>query len=640
MRRIRRTSKKNGFQCFGSITLKVASAVSRNYIIISSIDWSENWQIHQHLATSLVEAGHRVLFIENTGVRAPRATVSDFNRILQRLQNWLKSTRGFSDVRDNLTIFSPLLLPFPYLWLAILLNRWLVLRAITKWMIANRFHDPVIITFLPTPLAQGVIKYLNPVAMIYYCANDMSGGSSGAQQLQAYEDIFFAKADAVFCISHTLQDRATQFNSKVFLIPGGADVAKFETARSLGDIPADLLNISSPRVGYVGTVGAVFDQDMVCAAANAMPEVNFVLVGPESVDVAKLRALPNIHLLGPRPHDQIPSFVGAFDVTLIPYIRNSFTDSVYSNKLNEYLAVGKPVVTTNLREMSLYAEHYPGVIDVVVDAQEFIAAIRSALVRGPDADTSNRRVAAARQNSWEQRFNAIMSAIAEVVADKQSRQPRWEDLLLGALRRGRIKVLKGTVAAATVYGLLFYTPLVWWAGKQLIVHHPPITTAEAIVVFSGDGEPGYVNAGYQKRAIHVLKLYQSGYGRTIILSSGKQFTMAETEVIRALLISQGVPDSAIVSTIGVPTSTFENVLLAADTLRQLDLKRVLFVTSPYHTRRAAMVWAKQAPDIQVTVVQPAYESEANDSSTLPFKTARVIGFEYMAILYYWIKGWL
>lgn len=79
----------------------------KDWIIISSIDWSRNWQIHQHLATSLVEAGHRVLFIENTGVRAPRATASDFKRVRQRLQNWLKSTGGFSDIRDNLTVFSP-----------------------------------------------------------------------------------------------------------------------------------------------------------------------------------------------------------------------------------------------------------------------------------------------------------------------------------------------------------------------------------------------------------------------------------------------------------------------------------------------------------------------------------------------------
>lgn len=612
----------------------------KDCVIFSSIDWSRNWQIHQHLATSLVEAGHRVLFIENTGVRAPRATASDFNRVRQRIRNWLKSTGGFSDIRDNLTVFSPLLLPFPYFWPAILLNRWWVSRAIGKWMRANRFHDPVVITFLPTPLAQGVISNMDSRAVIYYCADDMAGGSSGAKRLRAYEDVFFTKVDAVFCTSHTLRDRANQLNQRVFLIPAGVDFSKFESVRLSGNLPFDLHDIPAPRVGYVGSVREGFDQDLICKAAHALPMANFVLVGPESVNTAVLRAMPNIHILGPRPHNQIPSFINGFDVTVIPYIRTPLTDSAYFCKLNEYLAIGKPVVATNLQEMRLYAERHPGVIEVASDASLFIAAIQSALTQTPDADAADRRVAAARQNSWEQRFSDIMSAISEVVAAKQARQPRWQDLLLGALRRGRIKALKAIAAFASVYGLLFYTPLVWWAGQQLIVHHPPTASAEAIVVFSGDGEPGYVNAGYQKRAMDVLELYQSGYGRTIILSSGKQFTLAETEVIRALLVNQGVPDAAIVSTTGVPTSTYENVTLVADTLRQLALKRVLFVTAPYHTRRAAMVWAKQAPDIEITVVQAEDESAASISGAVPLRTARVIGFEYVAILYYKFKGWL
>lgn len=613
---------------------------SRNFVIISSIDWSRNWQIHQHLATSLVEVGHRVLFIENTGVRTPRATASDFNRVRQRLRNWFKSTGGFSDVRDNITVLSPLLLPFPYFWPVIQLNRWLLSRSIGKWIRANRFHDPLVISFLPTPLVQGVINSLDPLAVVYYCANDMAGGSTGAKKLQRHEDSFFAKADAVFCISHTLQDRAQRFNHKVFLIPGGADVAKFEAVRHSQQCPAELRNISSPRVGYVGTVGTVFDQDMVCAAARAMPSVNFVLVGPESADTTALRALPNIHLLGPWPHDQIPSFLGSVDVTIIPYIRNTFTDSVYSCKLNEYLAVGKPVVTTHLHEMRLYAENHPGVIEVVSDTNEFIAAIQFALKGEKDPDAPERRVAAARQNSWEQRFQDINGAIEEVIALKQSHQARWQDRLKRALQSGRTRAWNALVALAVGYGLLFYTPLLGWAGHQLIVQQTPSQVAEAIVVFSGDGEAGYVNASYQKRAMDALKLYQAGYGRTIVLSSGKRFALSETEVIRALLVNGGVPGSAIVSTHGVPTSTFENVTLVADTLRQMQIKHVMFVTAPYHTRRAAMVWAKQAPDIDVTVVKASDDVSADLTLPLPLRTARVVMFEYGAILYYKLKGWL
>jgi hypothetical protein len=113
----------------------------RNYLIISSIDWSVNWQIHHQLATSLVAQGNRVLFMENTGVRPPRP--GDLQRVISRLRNWLRSTRGFTEARPGLTLFSPLLLPFPYSKLCLLINRFLLYRALSKWMKIARFSDPV-----------------------------------------------------------------------------------------------------------------------------------------------------------------------------------------------------------------------------------------------------------------------------------------------------------------------------------------------------------------------------------------------------------------------------------------------------------------------------------------------------------------
>lgn len=612
----------------------------RDWIIFSSIDWSRNWQIHQHLATSLVEAGHRVLFIENTGVRTPRATSSDFRRIRHRLMNWLRSTSGFRDERDSLTLFSPLVLPFPYFGPAILLNRFWMTWVIGKWMRVNRFHDPVVITFLPTPMIQGVIDALDPVASIYYCANDMSGGSSGAKDLRVYEDQYLAKADAVFCISHALQERANQFNARVFMIPGGVDVAKFEAGRHSGQAPADLNEIPLPRIGYVGTVGAVFDQMMVCAAARALPAVHFVLVGPESVDTAPLRSEPNIHLLGPRPHAQMPAYINAFDVTVIPYIRNTFTDSVYACKLNEYLALGKPVVTTNLREMRLYAERYPDVIEVVEGIPEFIAAIQAALNGEHDADAPDRRVRAARENSWEQRFADIMNAVSETIALTQSRQTSWQERLRGVLRRARARALKVAISVGVAYGVIFYTPLVWWAGQALVVSQPRVTAADAVVVFSGDGESGYNNATYQKRAIDALKLYRSGYAKTLVLSSGKGASISEAAVVRALLLQYGVPAGAILTNERMTNGTFANVRVTASLLQKHNFSSVLFVTAPYHSRRALLVWQKVAPELKLQVFATADTPSEQPMWTVSFNTARVIAYEYLAIIYYWFRGWV
>jgi uncharacterized SAM-binding protein YcdF (DUF218 family) len=387
-------------------------------------------------------------------------------------------------------------------------------------------------------------------------------------------------------------------------------------------------------------VGRVFDQALLCEAARGLPGVQFVLVGPVSVEVAALQAMPNVHLLGPKAHDEIPACIAAFDVTLVPYLRTRYTESVYSCKLNEYLAVGKPVVTTDLPEMRRYAAEHPGVLAVVPDAAGFVQAIREALGPAGEDGAPGRRRQAAERNSWARRYHDIVGVIGEVLGAAQAPPHRWEDRLRRAMRRGRRRVLAVALAAGAGYGLLAHTPLVPWLGGQLVVRQAPSPVAQAIVVFSGDGEPGYVNAAYQRRAADALALYRRGFGRLVVLSSGKRFTMAETEVIRALLINAGVPPGVILTTSGVPASTYENVVLAAGTLRRLRVRHVNLVTAPYHSRRAALVWARQAPDIDVTVATPADDSAADGTGRVSLRRARVIAFEYLAIVYYRLLGWL
>jgi uncharacterized SAM-binding protein YcdF (DUF218 family) len=180
---------------------------------------------------------------------------------------------------------------------------------------------------------------------------------------------------------------------------------------------------------------------------------------------------------------------------------------------------------------------------------------------------------------------------------------------------------------------------VWWAGEQLVVRQAE-RPRDAIVVFSGDGEAAYVNNSYQKRAQDALRLYRAGYGERIVLSSGKGQTFSETEVIRSLLMTAGVPGSAITLVEGVPSSTRENVLMTAATLKSLGLRKALFVTAPYHSRRATLVWNRLAPEIDL-VVAPALDTPSTEPVwNIKGHTARVIGFEYSAIVYYWLRGWV
>src|SRR6185369_10027761 len=218
-----------------------------NILCISSIDWSEHWQIHQELMTRLAEQGNRVLYVENTGVRAPR--VSDLSRVRRRVMNWWRSTRGFRVERENLFVYSPLFLPFPYSRVAGWLNRVLLFRALTRWMQATGFTRPIVWTFLPTPLAHSLIEEVSPKAIIYYCADDFSASSAAARRIVGSETRLIREADLVFATSERLRERAARLGGRVHRVPAGVNFDEFARARASDERrPASVVR-SAPRRG-------------------------------------------------------------------------------------------------------------------------------------------------------------------------------------------------------------------------------------------------------------------------------------------------------------------------------------------------------------------------------------------------------
>src|SRR5437899_4882538 len=167
----------------------------RDVVCISSIDWDFIWQGHQEIMSTFAEQGHRVLFVENTGVRAPRAR--DLPRVRQRIRNWWRGTKGFRQERPNLFVYSPLLLPLPYSQVARWINRVLLIGALRRWMRATGFYRPIVWTFLPTPLALDVIADVDPQLTVYYCIDDLASSSPGARKIVPSEERLFEKADLV-----------------------------------------------------------------------------------------------------------------------------------------------------------------------------------------------------------------------------------------------------------------------------------------------------------------------------------------------------------------------------------------------------------------------------------------------------------
>lgn len=607
-------------------------------ICISSIDWDFIWQGHQEIMSTLAAQGHRVLFLENTGVRSPK--FSDLPRLRQRIMNWWKSTRGFREERPNLFVYSPIVVPLPYSRIARWINRTLLIQSLRRWMRAVGFSRPVIWTFLPTPLAHELIDHLDPLVTVYYCIDDLASSSHEARKISGSEVAMFKRANLVFVTSEKLRQRAAVVSQHVHFFPFGVRFQSFEAARlAPRDTPADIAALKRPIVGYVGGMHQWIDQDLAAEVARRLPHVTFVYVGPPQCDLSRLEACPNIILLGGKPHSSLPSYIREFDIGIVPYRLSDYTSNVYPTKLNEYLSMGIPVVATDLVEIRRFNDRHDAVVEIARNAEEFAAAIERTLA-APQEALAPRRIEIARSNSWQTRIAQMLGLIAESAAARDSIEGRWEVRLKRAYRLARRRSLSMIVVLAVAYALIFHTNMMWSAAEPLRLVEEP-RQADAIVVFAGGaGESGQAGGGYQERVKQAVDLYKAGYAPRMIFSTGfVSVAFEEGEVMRSLAMANGVPPEAIILETHA-RNTYENVVRTNEILETYGWKRVLLVSSPYHMRRAMLTWKQSAPGTEaVSTPVPASQFYLHDGGP-NLSQIRGILQEYAAIALYWWRGWI
>ena len=607
-----------------------------NYIIFSSIDWTTHWQIHHQLVSSIVESGGQVLFVENTGVRSPQ--IKDFRRIADRVKARLGSIHGFKEVDTGVTMFTPVFIPYPYNKLSILLNTLLISKSIKRWIKAAKFYEPICISFLPTPAVQEIIKSLDPSLKIYYCADDMSRSLVNPGKLKKYENQFFKDVDLVFTTSHKMYKKALQFSDSVYNVPAGIDSSKFPPKNAL-TIPSDIEEIARPIIGYIGAISDVFDKELIIKLANSLPSVNIVLVGPKYTNTTTLRNIKNIIFLGERPHDLMPNYINSFDIALIPYMVNETTDSVYSCKLNEYLSLGKIVLSTNLQEIKIFNEQNNHLINIGINAEDFIQKAKKLVETLTEDTEENRtmRIKIAKENTWDERFSKIDATISSSLKSKSNNKNNWKKILIDKYKRSNYLLINKLSLFLVFYFLIFYSPLFWFMGEQLIIKDLP-KKSDAIVVFSGDGEVDYRNSSYQKRALDAVKLYIDGYANRIFLSSGRRQTIADVEIIKLYLTSKGVPGSSINMLNKYPKSTYQNVKMVKKSLDKNNVNSIIFLTAPRHSLRSLLLWKENAPEISLTTPDLRNFLSKDVQWGVELDEMKVILYEYAAILHNWITG--
>jgi len=609
----------------------------QDILCFSSIDWDFIWQGHQEIMATFAAQGNRVLFVENTGVR--RAKLHDLPRLKQRLQNWWKGTKGFRQVRENLFVYSPVILPFPYSRLARWINRWVLLQALRRWMHAIGFRRPLVWTFLPTPLVLDLIRHLDPQLTVYYCIDDLASSSRQARPVAGSEVKLFRQADLVFVTSRKLQERASLHSRRVHLFPFGVSFDRFAQARAKADgIPDDLASLPRPIVGYVGGVHQWVDQELLAAVAKQMPTTQFVLVGPPQTDVSRLTAQPNIHLFRARPHAAVPGYIKGFDVGIISYRLSEYTAHVYPTKLNEYLAMGIPVVATDLPEIRRFNADHGEVVRIASTPEEFARALEEAM-RHRSPEVIQQRIAVAKQNSWATRI-ARMSELIERRLDERRREaPRWETTLRRLYHAAQRRAAGIALSVVIVSGLLFHSNFVWWVAQPLKVTEAP-RPVDAIVVFAGGvGESGKAGGGYQERVKQALEFYAQGVAPRIIFASGYTWAFQEAQVMKEIAMGQGVPASAILVETNA-ANTHDAIRSVTATLNRERWRSIVLISSPYHMRRALLTWRRFAPTVTVIptpVVGSQFYTHGRGAS---LEQIRGILHEYLALAVYKWRGWL
>ena len=234
-------------------------------------------------------------------------------------------------------------------------------------------------TWYYTPLSFAFSDHLKPALLVYDCMDELSSFKFASPEIKVWEQQIFAKADIVFTGGMHLYEAKKKLHSNIFGVPSGIDVKHFTKARKSIKDPADQASIPHPRIGFYGVVDERFNIELLRSAAEQRPDWHFIVIGPTAkIDPATLPTNKNIHFIGMRDYKELPGYLAGWDVAMMPFEKNEATKYISPTKTPEFLAAGKPVVSTSIHDVvHPYADKK--VVSIADTPAEFVAAIEQYL---------------------------------------------------------------------------------------------------------------------------------------------------------------------------------------------------------------------------------------------------------------------
>ncbi len=372
--------------------------------------WDSITQREQHLLTGLSRT-YRVLFVN--------PPLSFLTILVGKMKGKKRRFRSrIQWVNNQLVIYTPPAFP-PFgqkaNWIREL-NTVLLVSLVKGIMERLSFKN--VILGMGWPLWRGVVKGLRPLLSYYDCSDDyltFPGLKANREMLRRSEEELLKAVDLVFCSSQGLLGQKASFRRNSFLIPNGVDMASLGPKGSEKEPPPDMKRIPKPILGYVGTIGEWLDFNGLIELARARPDWSIVMIGPLTARRFSLlvASVPNIHWLGEKEYKGLPDYLTFFDVCLIPFKIDEFTEKIYPTKFHQYLGTGKPVVSSPLPELVPFSPW----VEFYSDAKEMERKVEKSLREDSEEKALERRKVAG-ENSWDRRVDSMVQIFNTFLSGK------------------------------------------------------------------------------------------------------------------------------------------------------------------------------------------------------------------------------
>ena len=385
---------------------------NKDIIVVTSFNWDEPRRARYHISYTLAKK-NRVLYVERP--------ISLFKAFLHIPKYWKKILNPLRIISERLFLFAPIKI-FPYDHKSFALskiNQLFIQKQIKKSARKLKMDAPILWCFSYT--GGSLLGTLNEQFSIYHCCDNIARDfypEKKKKLIQTFEGQLLREVALVFVVHDKLYDKYKDVNKNLVLSYLGVDYDTFSQALSPDlNLPDDISLYPSPRIGYVGVINYRIDVALVKHVALKHPDWSIIMIGPIEGDsqivsnLKNLESIENIHFLGHREDEELPAYLKALDVCIIPYELNDATKYISANaKTFQYLSAGKPVVYSNLPAV----KPETGMIKVAKDPDDFIVCIEDFLSQNTP-EWIKRRTQRAKENSWDKKVETLSVIIQKLM---------------------------------------------------------------------------------------------------------------------------------------------------------------------------------------------------------------------------------